>query len=155
MGDSDDEHIVPDELGLSLLAVLWDEYRYRHDMIWKLVFRVTAVAAGLTVAPFLVDESTRALVSDWLIALPMLAMAVVLLGFSALPAEFDALDRVKHAYRCSQDRYYESKEWTPHRVGRGERRFPFRKRVYSFMALQLGGIVLFIVWYCANRDSLT
>ena len=30
-------------------AILWDEYSYRHDMIWKLVFRVTAVATALAI----------------------------------------------------------------------------------------------------------
>ena len=30
---------------------LWEEYKYRHYLIWKLLFRVTFVAVVLTITP--------------------------------------------------------------------------------------------------------
>ena len=30
---------------LELAKYLWEEFKYRHDLIWRLLFRVTAVAA--------------------------------------------------------------------------------------------------------------
>ena len=33
-----------DQSPLDVLPGFWDEYRYRHDMIWSLIFQVTAVA---------------------------------------------------------------------------------------------------------------
>jgi hypothetical protein len=53
MSDSDEiPAAANDGKAREAAAHLWDEYSYRHDMIWKLVFRVTAVATAVAIAPF-------------------------------------------------------------------------------------------------------
>ena len=42
---------------LELARYLWEEYKYRHDLIWRLLFRVTAVAALLSIAPFTISDT--------------------------------------------------------------------------------------------------
>jgi len=32
--------------------VLWNEYKYRHDLVWRVLFQVTAAAVILSVAPY-------------------------------------------------------------------------------------------------------
>jgi hypothetical protein len=41
---------------VELAKYLWEEYRYRHALIWRLLFRTTAVAALLSIAPFTIDD---------------------------------------------------------------------------------------------------
>jgi hypothetical protein len=33
--------------------LLWDEYKYRHDLIWKLVFQLTTAVILINTAPYL------------------------------------------------------------------------------------------------------
>ncbi len=48
---------LPQKLAdLERAKYLWEEYRYRHDLIWRLLFRMTAVAVLLSIAPFTIDE---------------------------------------------------------------------------------------------------
>lgn len=159
---------------LDVAKYLWEEYRYRHDMIWKLVFRVTAVATALIVAPFLVDESIRKVLDGWLVFLPILAIAVILLGFYSLPPELELLHKVKVAYRCEQNRvlhHLDHSWWTPHPkppirtphpmppiskstwwqklTSWWRRRISggFEERVRAFLFLMLGAAIVFLVLF--------
>jgi hypothetical protein len=85
------------------VSYLWVEYHYRHDMVWKLAFRITAVAAALLIAPFLVDEPVQEAVNYGLAGLPLLAIIVILGGLFMLQSELDRLDLIREAYRAAQD----------------------------------------------------
>jgi hypothetical protein len=87
---------------LAVATYLWGEYQYRHDMVWRLVFRVTSVAVALMITPFLANAVARRALGNWLVVLPILAVLVILLGFWALPPELRRLDRVKTAYQYEQ-----------------------------------------------------
>ena len=67
---------------------LWEEFRYRHDLIWRLLFRVTTVAVLLSIAPFTIDDLVRRNVGSWVNALPALALALVLGSWPMLVLEF-------------------------------------------------------------------
>ena len=137
---------------------LWEEYSYRHDMVWRLVFRVTAVSTALLIAPFLVDKRTQDMLGWWLIFLPILAVAVILLGFFALPSELQLLDKVRTAYRCEQDRalrHLGPSGWIPHPPPPSRKRTwwqqfslgHFGDRVWIFMALMLAAAVAFMIFF--------
>jgi hypothetical protein len=146
-------------------SYLWEEYRYRHDMVWKLAFRVTAVAAALLIAPFLADESVRRNVTWALVFLPVLAIVVILGGMFVLQSELGHLDHIKNAYRCAQNdalNYLPQPDcWTPHplvpkpsrlRLLSWLRSVKFGERVYAYLtALLLLALIyvgLFVgVWY--------
>jgi hypothetical protein len=92
-----------EQQALQVASYLWEEYRYRHDLVWQLVFRVTAVATLLLIAPFLANESVRKVVGRWLLFLPGLAIAVIAIGYYVLQCELRILKKIRDAYRVAQD----------------------------------------------------
>jgi hypothetical protein len=92
-----------DPRAFEVVSYLWGEYQYRHDMVWKLSFGITAVAAALVIAPFLARESVQKAVGWGLLALPALAIVVILGGLFTLQSELGRLDRTRKAYRKAQD----------------------------------------------------
>jgi hypothetical protein len=149
MSDSDETPAAAKERkAREAAARLWDEYSYRHDMIWKLVFRVTAVATAVAIAPFLLNDKAQDVLNKSLIFLPVLAVLVIALGILALPSEFKMLKRVKKAYQWSQDETFDGvvPRWKSHRDSKDwlDRFLPFECRIYVFLSLVLAGAVVFL-----------
>ena len=86
-----------------IMKGLWPEYSYRHDMVWKLVFRVTAVATALMIAPFLANVTTQRALRGSLVLLPIVGIFVIAAGGFALQRELKLLSKVRDAYRHEQD----------------------------------------------------
>lgn len=89
-GDSEKHEIVPTPAVHQVVETghfLWQEYSYRHDLIWRLLFRMTAVASLLSIAPFTVSPDTRAAAGVWIYLLPVLAAFVVLISWILLHLE--------------------------------------------------------------------
>jgi hypothetical protein len=128
-----------DPNALQVGEYLWEEYRYRHDLVWRLVFRVTAVATALLIAPFLVDKSVVEVLGNWLLCLPILAILLILTGFYVLQRELQLLKKIRNAYREVQNRALEHLEhWAPHEnLPSGEER-PERTRRQKFKDLVSG-----------------
>jgi hypothetical protein len=117
MTDAEGPHEGNDDpQALQVAEYLWEEYRYRHDLVWKLVFRVTAVATALLIAPFLVDKSVQKVVGNWLLFLPLLAIAVILTGYYVLLCELELLEKIRNAYRQVQNQalHHLEPQWRPH-----------------------------------------
>jgi predicted PurR-regulated permease PerM len=123
-----------DQQALQVAEYLWEEYRYRHDLVWRLVFRVTAVATALLIAPFLVDKSLVKVLGNWLLCLPILAILVILTGFYVLPPELELLKKIRNAYREVQNRALEHlKDWAQHETwpSQEERRERTRRQKFK------------------------
>jgi hypothetical protein len=107
-----------DPQALQVGEYLWEEYRYRHDLVWQLVFRVTAVATALLIAPFLIDKSVVEVLGNWLLCLPLVAILVILTGFYVLLRELEPLKKIRNAYREIQNRalHHLEPQWTPHKI---------------------------------------
>jgi hypothetical protein len=69
-------------------ALLWQEYSYRHDLIWRLLFRSTSVAVLLAIAPFTIGDLTQQRIGSWIKILPMLALVLVAGSTLLLRLEF-------------------------------------------------------------------
>ena len=106
---------------VEVAAYLWEEYRYRHDLVWQLIFRVTAVATILLITPFIVGESVQRVLGYWLLLLPALAIAEILIGYYVLLCELDLLDRIRDAYRFAQNDALDNMKphWRPHKLDEG------------------------------------
>ena len=78
---------------------LWEEYKYRHDLIWKLLFRVTFVAVVLTITPFTISKPIRDGVHDWLTLLPILAILLAVGSCVLLATEFWLFRPIDTLYR--------------------------------------------------------
>ena len=67
------------------LSHLLDEYKYRHDLVWRLVFRLTLVVATLSVIPYLPRLQNEA--HSILLIPPLLAVLVAGFGFPVMRNE--------------------------------------------------------------------
>jgi hypothetical protein len=74
--------------------LLWEEYKYRHDLVWKLVFQLTTAVILINTAPYLKDNVTKGI--GWpMLAVPALAIVLALLGVLRLSREHALLDEVR------------------------------------------------------------
>ena len=106
---------------------LWEEYKYRHDLIWKLLFRVAFVAAVLTITPFTISKPIRDRVHDWLTLLPILAILLAVGSCVLLATEFWLFRPIDTLYRGFEgfDRCHvtgRDHEHGPVRAGPGRKR---------------------------------
>jgi hypothetical protein len=152
-------HQDPDK-AVKVATYLWQEYQYRHDLVWQLVFRVTAVATLLLIAPLLANQSVRDIVDGWLVALPVIAILVIVIAFFVLQRELQLLKKIKDAYREAQNQaLVHHPHWTLHEFPSDEpdnepnpfkklRKIPgrldFEHRVSLFLLLILLAAVLFL-----------
>jgi hypothetical protein len=86
---------------------LWQEYQYRHDLIWKLLFRITFVAVLLTITPFTINKSIRDRVDGWLTLLPILAILLAAGSWRLLATEFRLFAPIDELYRWYRERALE------------------------------------------------
>jgi hypothetical protein len=82
---------------------LWQESAYRHDLIWRLLFRVTAVATTLAIAPFGVENLVARQVGLWIAFLPVLAVLMVVGSWPLVHTEVRRFQEVKGFTRKVQD----------------------------------------------------
>jgi hypothetical protein len=97
---------VEDKVGLSdklgLAGHLWNEYQYRHDLVWNLVFRLTTAVVVLAIIPY-----TQVAVIDrigwWILAPPFLGGVLAAVGSIRVDRELRQLDHIRDLYRAIQD----------------------------------------------------
>ena len=135
---------------LEIMKCLWPEYGYRHDMVWKLVFRVTAVATALMIAPFLANATTQRALGASLVLLPIVAIFVIAAGGISLWRELKLLSKVRDAYRHEQDQALcKVPGWEPHLED--SRGFNFDRRVWFFLSVIFVAaafyLILFIIYW--------
>jgi hypothetical protein len=83
---------------------LWEEYRYRHDLIWRLGFRMTAVAVLLSIAPFTINDLAKDRAEEWVNALPAIALALVAISWLVLQFELSLFNPIDRHYTAAQDK---------------------------------------------------
>jgi hypothetical protein len=77
---------------------IWDEYKYRHDLCWRLVFQLTTAVVVISVIPY-IQKDVAATLQGWIGALPVIGIFLVLLGLARLRGEIELLDKVKTKHR--------------------------------------------------------
>jgi len=56
---------------------LWEEYRYRHELCWKLIFQTTAAVVIILIIPFTQTDITKT-IKYWIVCVPLIALALLL-----------------------------------------------------------------------------
>jgi hypothetical protein len=95
---------VPTDVSLEFAKYLWEEYKYRHDLIWRLLFRVTAVAALLSIVPFTISDSVRENAGFAVNLVPALALVLILASWRLLVFEWKLFAPIVTDYREAQKR---------------------------------------------------
>ena len=85
---------------------LWDEYRYRHELCWKLIFQITTAVVTILIIPYIRKDITEQ-VGLWILALPCLAIILVLFSISRMNRELEILGKIRKAHRERQGKLYQ------------------------------------------------
>jgi len=107
---------------LQRLGVLWEEYKYRHDLCWRVIFRLTAAIVVLAIVPYVYTDVVQSLqqeVQSWLVLVPLLAVGLVIFGIFLIANELAALQRVKDEYRQLQKERLFTEEHREDKIGFG------------------------------------
>jgi hypothetical protein len=127
MGQGKDQ--LDSEFSWERYNALWEEYKYRHDLIWRVTYQVTAAAVIIGVSPYLNENVTAAL--GWrLVALPILALGLVGLAYFVIADEIALFMKIKTEYRSLQREHSEIEPETS--------RFELFVRLYLIALFVLG-----------------
>jgi hypothetical protein len=85
--------------------LVWDEYKYRHDLCWRLVFQITAGVVAISVVPYL-EENIADELGRWILVLPSIGVALALFGWLRLRREQAILDQVRKRHHELHPRLY-------------------------------------------------
>jgi hypothetical protein len=86
-----------------LLRQLWEEYKYRHELIWKTVFSLTYSIVAVSIVPYVSVNVAK--VITWLILLlPFVAVTLGVFGVLRLEREITKSNDVRHRYLVLRDR---------------------------------------------------
>ena len=66
--------------------LVWDEYKYRHEHCWKLIFQITAAVVIVSVVPY-TDETIARKLGYWTVLLPSLGIALALFSIRRIYKE--------------------------------------------------------------------
>lgn len=127
---------------VEVAKLVWEEYKYRHDLIWRLLFRITAAAIVLSIVPFTVSDPVRRAVGGWIDTLPPIAFVLVAVSHAFLVFEFKLFRPINDVYVMAQTRA----------VGQRVRPAPktdwFKRMVYWYPAILelLVAIATVVAW---------
>jgi hypothetical protein len=131
-----------------LAQYFWEEFKYRHDLVWRLLFKVTTAAIALSIAPFAIEEFIARQVEPWARSLPFLAAALVLGSVPLFLTEIRLLNEVLEFHLKSQNRLLSVLEVTNEWVHDPEKRklfdwlVPLYLIILFLASLIVGGIVV-------------
>ena len=85
---------------------LWDEYKHRHNLAWKIVFQVTTAAVILSIVPYIAPDLLKGTLGLWLLAAPALALALVSFSMFVMGNELELLEKIRTAHRAQLRRVF-------------------------------------------------
>lgn len=97
---SQQEKYKPDDAEL-YAKYLWEEYKYRHDLCWRVAFQLTAAIVILMVIPYLHRDIVQVL-QYAILLVPFLAIALVGFGIFLMQNELNRFQGIKDEYRGIQ-----------------------------------------------------
>ena len=82
---------------------LWEEYKYRHDLIWQRIFRFTSAVVLISIIPYVQKDLARQLDIGILIA-PLLATLLAWFVWMVMRNELKLFGKIKTAYWRQQNK---------------------------------------------------
>ena len=87
---------------------LWGEYKYRHDLIWQLIFRFTTAVVLISTIPYIKVEIV-ACVGYFIVFVPILATILACFGILVMVNELELFGKIKNEYRELQNGLFQKK----------------------------------------------
>lgn len=128
---------------LELDKLVWDEYKYRHELCWSLTFKITIAVATLSIIPYL-DKSIKEQAGPIAFLTTFIAIFLGVIGVNRLNSELKHLDKVRKRHRTLQQKLFP--EERPD-MDRGWLRFTFEMKTYHWILIGLAILNAFIVSY--------
>jgi len=89
------------------LTYLWTEYKYRHELCWKAVYKVVAAVIALAVIPYAYTLLTKDL-RGWMLVPPAIGTVLAVFGIFVVNNELRLFAKVKIAHHNLQDQFLSS-----------------------------------------------
>jgi len=124
----------PVEVQVEDRATLWDEYKHRHNLAWKVIFQVTAAVVVLSIVPYIAPDPIKDSLGRWLLAAPALALALVLFSLFVMVNELSLLRLITKAHRDQQRRVFQIRH---DERQHGERKGTFDTLVWLYLIILL------------------
>lgn len=101
---------------VSKFESLWEEYKYRHDLIWQRTFTFTTAITLISIIPYIRPEIAR-LLQNWILIAPLLALLLAGFGLLVMLNELILFGKIKLEYREQQNKLlgkklHELKNWS-------------------------------------------
>ncbi|MCG8689743.1 MAG: hypothetical protein MI806_00895 [Minwuiales bacterium] len=113
------------------IGVLWEEYKYRHDLVWRVLVTGTVLAATLGAVPYTIIDQIDAL-WPWVLAPPLASVFVVIGTALVLEREVRLMNHVMVPYHRLRDEFVPL-DPLPTRTTQGR----FRWAIHPLLALGL------------------
>jgi hypothetical protein len=82
---------------LEALQNLWDEYKYRHNLIWQRIFIFTTAVVSISILPYIQLNIVERL-GNWILIAPVLAVILALFMLLVFYTELELFKRIYQAY---------------------------------------------------------
>ena len=144
----------PDEFSITLQLAqhFWTEFKYRHDLIWQRIFRLTAAVVLISIIPY-AQPITAKLLGNWILLAPILATALAGFAFFVMKYELILFERIASEYVWQQNKLLATE---PKLDTLGPRPFPVFVRRYLFFLIVLSfvnGLIVWLVWIPALAST--
>ena len=122
--------------------LIWDEYKYRHEHCWKLIFQITIAVVIISIIPYSQVHVGQRL-REWIVLLPIVGGALTVFGLARLNGEMKILDKLRTKHRKTQNEL--------HGIEYGEEDVLFTRHVHMYLGFILmleivNAIVLLCLW---------
>jgi hypothetical protein len=84
---------------------LWEEYKYRHELCWKLIIQITIAVVIILIIPYTKTDIAKSL-GNWIVTLPIVAIILLIFSYARLSRELDILHKIRTTYRELQTLLY-------------------------------------------------
>jgi hypothetical protein len=103
-----EEGRTPRESQVAELTYLWTEYKYRHELCWKAIYKLTAAVIALGILPYVDDRLTELLGSKMLVP-PVLGTMLAAFGVFVINNELRLFAHAKVAHNHLHNQFLESR----------------------------------------------
>jgi hypothetical protein len=126
------------------IETLWQEYRYRHDLVWRILATAAVFVTTLAIVPYSSTEVTTTL-GCWILFAPAGSVLAVLIASRVLHREVILMEYVRQEYTSRRDWYLGLAG--AQNLGNPGFRQSVRLLLAIGIAVSLGnGLLIFFVW---------
>lgn len=85
---------------------IWDEYKYRHGHIWRLIFQMTTALVAISIIPYILPDKAEDKVGVFIIVLPFIGVVLSIICTSRISRECELLDEIRKKHREFHENSY-------------------------------------------------